>query len=30
VARLGGDVGGLVPPSVARALEAKFGRNVRR
>ena len=30
VARLGGDVGGLVPPSVARALHAKFGRDVRR
>jgi len=30
VARLGGDVSGLVPPSVARALDAKFGRNVRR
>jgi pantetheine-phosphate adenylyltransferase len=29
VARLGGDVSGLVPASVARALDAKFGRNVR-
>jgi pantetheine-phosphate adenylyltransferase len=29
VARLGGDVSGLVPPSVAKALEAKFGRGLR-
>ena len=30
VARLGGDVSGLVPPSVAKALVEKFGRDVRR
>jgi pantetheine-phosphate adenylyltransferase len=30
VARLGGDVGGLVPPSVAKALDAKFGRGAPR
>jgi phosphopantetheine adenylyltransferase len=29
VARLGGDVQGLVPPTVARALLEKFGRGVR-
>ena len=30
VARLGGDVAGLVPPNVAKALEAKFGRGLHR
>ena len=30
VARLGGDVSGLVPPSVAKALAEKFGRGTRR
>jgi len=30
VARLGGDVSGLVPPAVAKALEEKFGRGLRR
>ena len=30
VARLGGDVSGLVPPDVAKALGEKFGRGVRR
>jgi len=30
VARLGGDVSGLVPPAVAKALEEKFGRGTRR
>jgi pantetheine-phosphate adenylyltransferase len=30
VARLGGDVSGLVPPAVAQALEGKFGRGLRR
>jgi len=29
VARLGGDVSGLVPPAVAKALEEKFGRGAR-
>ncbi len=29
VARLGGDVSGLVPPAVAKALEEKFGRGIR-
>jgi pantetheine-phosphate adenylyltransferase len=30
VARLGGDVAGLVPPNVAKALEEKFGRGLPR
>ena len=30
VARLGGDVSGLVPPAVAKALGEKFGRGLRR
>ena len=30
VARLGGDVSGLVPPAVAKALGEKFGRGIRR
>ena len=30
VARLGGDVSGLVPPAVAKALAKKFGRGTRR
>jgi len=30
VARLGGDVSGLVPPAVAKALGEKFGRGTRR
>jgi pantetheine-phosphate adenylyltransferase len=30
VARLGGDVSGLVPPAVAEALSEKFGRGTRR
>jgi pantetheine-phosphate adenylyltransferase len=30
VARLGGDVSGLVPPAVAKALAEKFGRGIRR
>ncbi len=30
VARLGGDVEGLVPPSVSKALVGKYGRGVRR
>jgi pantetheine-phosphate adenylyltransferase len=30
VARLGGDVSGLVPPAVAAALAEKFGRGIRR
>jgi pantetheine-phosphate adenylyltransferase len=30
VARLGGDIKGLVPPAVAAALHAKFGRGVQR
>ena len=30
VARLGGDVQGLVPPTVSQALVAKFGRGLRR
>jgi pantetheine-phosphate adenylyltransferase len=30
VARLGGDVSGLVPPAVANALAEKFGRGIRR
>jgi pantetheine-phosphate adenylyltransferase len=30
VARLGGDVAGLVPPNVAKALDEKFGRGLHR